>query len=441
MKKKLKIINLLIVIGFVMGCSDQSETENLREFSAVTKNEAIQFLSSRSFKNPNNYIKNVDLDALKSELIANSDQELLVVPVETSDEGYDSRLVMLKIKNEVKAKIVHYLKKDVKTTDFTGEVIFSDLDGRFYAGGWFENNLLTRTYTFNSEVAGKTDSAECRQSCGHSADNEYCVCNTQNLNEVVVVSSKPTPYVSISTIYPQELEGGNSGCEVECGGWPPGGGGTSGSNSTPSCGANEELDSDKKNCVCKEGYTRDSLNKCVKKPCVGDPVANPEIAEQKNSGIKGGMHGTCVRKVKNKICNSVKGRKSHIGVDLKNPFGAPVYAIYGGTITTHTQIDDKGNIIGAGYYSVIVSTINGKTIRMVYYHLQKDNRKTGTVNAGDIIGYQGDSGNLKNGIEQGYTVSHLHIKTQENGINVDPLSHIKTTIDTSTGEVKKTCTE
>ena len=30
MKKKFKIINLLIVIGFAMGCSDQSETENLR---------------------------------------------------------------------------------------------------------------------------------------------------------------------------------------------------------------------------------------------------------------------------------------------------------------------------------------------------------------------------------------------------------------------------
>ena len=129
MKKKFKIINLLIVIGFAMGCSDQSETENLREFSTVTKNEAIQFLSSRNFKNPNNYIKNVDIDALKSELIANSDQELLVVPVETSDEGYDSRLVMLKIKNEVKAKVVHYLKKDLKTSDFTGEVIFSDLEG------------------------------------------------------------------------------------------------------------------------------------------------------------------------------------------------------------------------------------------------------------------------------------------------------------------------
>ena len=76
---------------------------------------------------------------------------------------------------------------------------------------------------------------------------------------------------------------------------------------------------------------------------------------------------------------------------------------------------------------------------MVYFHLQDDNRITGVVKAGDIIGYQGDSGNLKNGIKEGYAMSHLHIKTQVNGVDDNPLKHIKTKIDPKTGKVINQC--
>ncbi len=33
--------------------------------------------------------------------------------------------------------------------------------------------------------------------------------------------------------------------------------------------------------------------------------------------------------------------------------------------------------------------------------------------AGDIVGYQGDSGNLQDAIEDGYAESHTHIKAKE----------------------------
>jgi hypothetical protein len=175
-----------------------------------------------------------------------------------------------------------------------------------------------------------------------------------------------------------------------------------------------------------------------KKPCVGDPVPNPEIAPQKNSGIQGGMHDTCARKNRKAICKGVKGRKLHNGVDLKNPYGAPIYAIYDGVATKHTQYKN-GKITGAGYYSVIESKINGQNVRMVYFHLQEDNRITGAVKAGDIIGYQGDSGNLKNGILQGHAISHVHIKTQVNGIDDNPLNHMKTKINPNTGKLISRC--
>ena len=193
-------------------------------------------------------------------------------------------------------------------------------------------------------------------------------------------------------------------------------------------------------CECPEGTVEDREGNCVAKPCEGDPVRNPEIAPQTNSGIQGGLHDTCARKNKKYICKGIRGSKSHNGVDIKNPYGAPIFAVYDGNATKHEQRDEiTGKLKGAGYYVSIVSQINDKTVRLVFFHLQENNRASGTVRTGDIIGYQGDSGNLKNGISQGYTESHVHIKAQENGVNVDPLNHFNTEIDPNTGQLTNPC--
>jgi murein DD-endopeptidase MepM/ murein hydrolase activator NlpD len=92
-----------------------------------------------------------------------------------------------------------------------------------------------------------------------------------------------------------------------------------------------------------------------------------------------------------------------------------------------------------GHYVAVVSNVNGVTVRLVYFHMQEAGRVEGQVKAGDIIGYQGDSGNLKNAIEKNYTVSHVHIKAQENGQAADPLNHFSTKIDPKTGQVTNPC--
>lgn len=94
---------------------------------------------------------------------------------------------------------------------------------------------------------------------------------------------------------------------------------------------------------------------------------------------------------------------------------------------------------GAGYHVGITSTINGNTVRLVFFHLQEAGIKSGPIKAGDIIGYQGDSGNLKNAIKYGSVDSHVHVKAQKNGKMADPLSYFATTIDPKTGTVTKPC--
>ena len=152
--------------------------------------------------------------------------------------------------------------------------------------------------------------------------------------------------------------------------------------------------------------------------------------------MSGGLHNTCTRTGVG--CSGEPSRKVHDGVDLKNPYGAPIFAMYDGTASLATQYKD-GVIAGAGYHVSITSTINGNELRNVYFHLQKIGRASGIVKAGDIIGYQGISGNLGNAIKQNSTTSHVHVKTRLNGLKANPLDYFSTKIDPSTGTIANPC--
>lgn len=167
------------------------------------------------------------------------------------------------------------------------------------------------------------------------------------------------------------------------------------------------------------------------KPCSdctsGDPVPEPEIQAQLTAcGVKGGMYGY-TRGVASG-CTSQK----HGGVDIVNDEGDAVYAMFDGTASLQAQ---SNGTQGAGFYVIITSTVGDDTIKTYYFHLEEDNRVSGNVKAGDIIGYQGTSGNLLNGINEGTTESHVHIKVKKNGTTVDPIDYFKTEFNETTGEV------
>lgn len=151
----------------------------------------------------------------------------------------------------------------------------------------------------------------------------------------------------------------------------------------------------------------------MKKPCPKNPIQDPIIAAQALSGKEGGRQG-CTRFGGG--CVGLDGRDAfHGGLDLENPFGAPVFAMYDGTVTAVDKEFKK-----AGWISYLSTNVNGINISIQYFHLQKENRISGQVKAGDIIGYQGDSGNLKSAIEEGKAVSHVHIKIKNNSNILDP---------------------
>lgn len=169
-------------------------------------------------------------------------------------------------------------------------------------------------------------------------------------------------------------------------------------------------------------------------PCPGDPLHSIELAHQLGaSGWKGGMFGNnnspggCTRFGANH-CPTPRN-KAHNGLDLISNYGQPIYAMYDGVASKLTQ-RKNGNVVGAGHYVSITSIVNGEEITILYFHLQEDNRFSGNVEAGQIIGFQGDSGNLKNAIRGGNAVSHLHIKVKdENGFPLDPRFYLGTNMD------------
>ncbi len=187
---------------------------------------------------------------------------------------------------------------------------------------------------------------------------------------------------------------------------------------------------------CGEGYVLDADGNCVEIiPCAGNPLPKIKLAHQLGlSGWKGGMFGNsniggCTRFGANH-CSTPRNKK-HEGLDLESSYGDPIYAMYDGVATKITQHDKDGvTVIGAGHYVSITSTVNGEEIKILYFHMQEDNRKSGDVSVGDIIGFQGDSGNLKGAIDGGYAISHLHIKIKDSyGNAIDPRPFLSTEMD------------
>lgn len=96
------------------------------------------------------------------------------------------------------------------------------------------------------------------------------------------------------------------------------------------------------------------------------------------------------------------GLPGHEGVDIRAPKGSPIYAVAGGTVYLATG--DSGN------YGIQVRIEHRGGYRSVYAHLSSKTVANGDrVEAGEIIGYAGDTGNILSG------GSHLHLTLKLDG--------------------------
>ena len=123
--------------------------------------------------------------------------------------------------------------------------------------------------------------------------------------------------------------------------------------------------------------------------------------------------------------------KNHNGLDTAASDGSAIYSIYDGVVRVNTYEKD-----GAGYYVSIGTDMNGKNYRLMYMHMkEKSKLKVGDkIKAGDLIGYQGSTGNS--------TGSHLHVsvKVADNAATqstktADPYIHVVRQNNESEGKI------
>ena len=103
------------------------------------------------------------------------------------------------------------------------------------------------------------------------------------------------------------------------------------------------------------------------------------------------------------------GGRRHQGVDMLAPTGTPLQAVFGGSVTHNS------NTLGG--ITLVLYGDNGH--RYYYAHLSAYEGVPGRVEAGQIIGYIGDSGNATG-------VPHLHFELRPNGgVNVNPYPSVR----------------
>ena len=105
----------------------------------------------------------------------------------------------------------------------------------------------------------------------------------------------------------------------------------------------------------------------------------------------------------------------HSGTDFAASCGTPVYAPAAGEVWKAIPASNQSEMIGAGNYVVLNHGVIGNSaLATNYYHLTSYVVSAGQwVNAGQLIGYVGTTGNS--------TGCHLHFETVLNGALVDPM--------------------
>ena len=90
------------------------------------------------------------------------------------------------------------------------------------------------------------------------------------------------------------------------------------------------------------------------------------------------------------------------------PYGIPIYAVTSGSVSF------SSNALGGN--AIWLSGNNGT--RYYYAHLSRYQGSSRTVQRGEVIGYNGDSGNASG-------IPHLHFEVQPGGVPINPTPTVR----------------
>jgi len=494
--------NLILFFTFLFLCNcnfeensiEDKKIEFIKNVKTVSFQDAKSHFDMKKSKkqlyhktSENNIIIKPDWNTLMYNDVAYTNAKLTTAKTEINREGnYSSELCFINVNNHLKNVIFTVWKDETDQNDnlINGRVFFNDLEGNFIDGYKIENGIFTKSYVIKKQIQKASLFSFLFFQSNDPEDSCWNVDVLDGfdggvLDEVIITA----PAASSGT----ENEDGNGNDGNSGGGYgeyvngatsnnsmPFGGGGSLSNNQINSaaaailmvspvkpdeegeCPAGYVLNSTTNECesICKQegrtyntitekcdcpiGQVEDKDGNCVIKPCVGDPVANVEIAPS-NLGIKGGTFG-CTRKDWEKTCGGVKGDKKHDGLDIKAEVNTNTFSMYDGKVSDIRNSFAPGEPKKDSYgnYILVTTKINGETVFIKYNHLNEVNVKIGDIiKAGDVIGLNGNTGNAANDDD---IVPHIHLQvfnTKWGSLN--PFNFITTKFDNEFNPIHSDC--
>lgn len=156
-KSHVKVIMLLFIALLMFNCqNDENLPDQLQnKIETVSIDEAKNFLmhsrSNSSAKSTNNEFENLEFNKIAQEKIKGTDQLLTVIPFTTNNDLENSRILMLKIDNEIKSVIFSmYPDENSSKESFSGKLFSYSLDGNFISGFRAKNGIIVGQFFENT---------------------------------------------------------------------------------------------------------------------------------------------------------------------------------------------------------------------------------------------------------------------------------------------------
>lgn len=171
-----KIYLLFFAVILVTSCekdelNELKNEDTLASIATVSEKEALDFLRVfKSDKTGKSSEITIFYDHLRYEPILNSEEQLMVIPAQTKYDKANSRVLLLKIKGEIRPVLFNMIDNTVakNKTGFSGKIIISDLDLKFIAAYRVKNGIFISK--FLKKENGTNKSSDCDDELWYSDD-------------------------------------------------------------------------------------------------------------------------------------------------------------------------------------------------------------------------------------------------------------------------------
>ncbi|MBP7174404.1 MAG: hypothetical protein KBA33_10125 [Cloacibacterium sp.] len=202
---KLKIMkrSILFVLALTLtNCQiEESPAIQTSKIQTISIEEATLFLgqslNSSSRLSKKGVVK-PELGKITQEKINNSDQLLTVIPLPANDKNQNSRILMLKVRGEIKSVVfTMYPEKNILKSEFSGKILIYDLNGNFVNGFRVDNGDIITQFIKNTKK--------------NTTSRSYG--ETEDLKEVIIINrfTYPKSYTLELAFFSWDCGDGNGG--------------------------------------------------------------------------------------------------------------------------------------------------------------------------------------------------------------------------------------